>query len=219
MTTVSLVADVHSTLGESPIWSERTGTLYHVDISTRRVFGTVNGRTLAPLVLPQQVGCVVPRSSGGLVAATETDLLPCSVEEGTVGAPLLTFPASPGVRFNDGKADPQGRLWVGNMHAAWRDPASPPATLFCVRPGASSPPTLALPPSWFLGGGAFTAAAAALAVGKLRSRSSAALGVSVLAAASLAAAALAASGAGGVAAGVLHAATGAWRPGGCDRRQ
>ena len=198
MAAVDLYSDVRSVLGESPIWSLRERTLYHVDISTKRVFATCDGRTLPPLLLAGQVGCVVPRARGGLLACLENTVVPCNVESQTVGSPLVSFPTAPGVRFNDGKCDPQGRLWVGSMHSSWRDPASPPASLFCIRASELSPRLSTAASPWLLASGAVAAAAAALAVGRSSGRSGTTVGVCAGAAALLAGAALAADNAGGI---------------------
>jgi sugar lactone lactonase YvrE len=62
------------------------------------------------------VGCVLPRASGGFVAGLADGLWEI---HGKSGAKKLLV-APPGhdpvrCRFNDGKCDPQGRLWAGTM--------------------------------------------------------------------------------------------------------
>lgn len=102
-------------LGEGPHWDAATGRLHWVDIlAPAIVSGDPATGERVETALPELVGSVIPRRSGGLVCATETgikiagpdgSLLPFSPVEGDV----------PGNRLNDAKCDSRGRLWVGSL--------------------------------------------------------------------------------------------------------
>ena len=124
----SLVADVKASLGESPVWHERTRTvralgillpqergrwhgpgarlasrrltrvtlsssqLFHVDINGKTVYATRGAETTTVATLPSQVGCVVPRASGGLLACLERDVRHIDVGTGAVSSGLVAVP-------------------------------------------------------------------------------------------------------------------------------
>lgn len=117
-------------LGEGPLYDPRTRTLYYVDIDGCAVWsvgdgGTGDARRVA--VAPEKVGCAaLTTDPGTLLICTARDVRPVSVRDGAVGEPLATLPESegpglPAMRFNDGKASPQGCLVAGRLHSGWRD--------------------------------------------------------------------------------------------------
>lgn len=126
MASATVAVDSGCDLGESPVWDERTSTLYFVDINAKRVhvFRPADGshRTLQ---LAEPVGCVALTSDPGrLLAALQHDVVLLNAESGQVERVLATVPESHGresMRFNDGKVSPQGTLVVGRMHAKWRE--------------------------------------------------------------------------------------------------
>jgi sugar lactone lactonase YvrE len=64
------------------------------------------------------VACIAPRADGGLIAGMETGLFAVALlDDGTVRAERLAAPdgLGPGMRFNDGRTDRQGRFWSGTM--------------------------------------------------------------------------------------------------------
>ncbi|CAI7886292.1 unnamed protein product [Closterium sp. NIES-54] len=157
MASVSLALDCRAVLGESPVCNAR-GDVWFVDINGRKILGydSVANRAIRKeaIATPQLVGCVVPRASGGLIAAMEDCIVAVDTSEGRVTDTLLSLPSEytgPKIRFNDGKCDPAGRFWAGTMDASWRDPAAPKGHLFCISPADATTATA-------------TAAAAALAV-------------------------------------------------------
>ncbi len=102
-------------VGEGPVWDPRIGRLVWVDIPNNTVFITdpADGAT-TQRKLDLAVGVVLPRASGGYVAALQDGfyLLPDD------GAPQLIAPVEAGdptTRLNDGEIDPQGRFWAGTM--------------------------------------------------------------------------------------------------------
>ncbi len=102
-------------VGEGPVWDPRIGRLLWVDIPHGTLFVTdpADGST-TQRDLGTAVGVVLPRSSGGYVAALQDGFYGLPEE----GEPELIAPveaSDPATRFNDGETDPQGRLWAGTM--------------------------------------------------------------------------------------------------------
>lgn len=108
-------------LGEGPVWDDRSGELVRVDISGRRVHRwnpTTDEAT--SFATEGDVGAVVLCEDGGMVVAIECELW----RRDAAGEMTLIadVEAKPGVRFNDCRADPRGRLWAGTLHRD-REPA------------------------------------------------------------------------------------------------
>lgn len=82
----ALAVDCATDLGESPVWHH--GSCYFVDINGKRVFDyePASGRT-ETLDLPELVGNIVPRASGGLIACLERTVVP--VVGGSSGFPVF----------------------------------------------------------------------------------------------------------------------------------
>lgn len=110
------VSDVRSLLGEGPTWSPRDGALYWVDILTPSVhcFDALTGRD-SEFKLGSMVSVAIPKATGGLLLATAGGLVTLDAESKQLS--LLCHPESdrPGNRYNDGKCDRMGRLWIGSL--------------------------------------------------------------------------------------------------------
>lgn len=123
--TVELALDSSCDLGESPIYDDRTHTLYFVDINKKTIHA-FNTKTNAHehLILDEPIGCIALTSNQNqLLAATQRDILLVQFPEPGVIRTLATTPEDHGIdkmRFNDGKISPQGSLLVGRMHSNWR---------------------------------------------------------------------------------------------------
>jgi len=109
-------------LGESPLWHPTEQQLYAVDIPGRQVLHWREGAS-EPDVWPQDAepGCIAARASGGLLVTRRDGLWALDTATGAqeLIAPPPYDPAR--LRFNDGKVDPAGRLWVGSISDA-REP-------------------------------------------------------------------------------------------------
>jgi sugar lactone lactonase YvrE len=102
-------------VGEGPVWDPRIGRLLWVDIPNDTVLVTdpADGSTIQRR-LPLAVGVVLPRASGGYVAALQDGFYALPEQ----GKPELIAPveaSNPATRMNDGETDPQGRFWAGTM--------------------------------------------------------------------------------------------------------
>jgi len=66
-------------------------------------------------MLPELVSVVVPRRSGGYIAATQTGFCHLDIDTGTLVPFASPNSGLPNRRFNDGKCDAMGRLWAGTL--------------------------------------------------------------------------------------------------------
>jgi sugar lactone lactonase YvrE len=117
-----LVVDARATLGEGPVWDDRRGILWWVDILGGLVhaFDPATGRDDS-FEVGQAVGAVALRREGGILAIGQDAILALDPDTRNL-RPILAFAReNPPRRTNDAKPDPAGRLWVERMpfdHAA-----------------------------------------------------------------------------------------------------
>jgi sugar lactone lactonase YvrE len=111
------VLDVKASLGECPVWSADDQALYWVDInapSLNRFDPATGANTAWPV--PESIGCFALRARGGFVAALRGGLWAVT-RDGRLERKIVDAPYDPAHhRFNDGRADPQGRFWAGSMN-------------------------------------------------------------------------------------------------------
>ena len=116
---VERVDGVRCAVGESPVWHALDAAWYWVDIPARRIWRLdhATGAT-RHWTAHEMVACIAPRANGGLIAGMETGIFAVDLrDDGTVRAERLAAPPelAPGMRFNDGRTDRQGRFWSGTM--------------------------------------------------------------------------------------------------------
>jgi sugar lactone lactonase YvrE len=115
---VELVIDSKSELGEGAIWNPKTGEFLWVNI-TGEILNFYNPQTgnNREMFTGQMVGTVVPTKAGHVLVALQNGIYRFNPKTGT--KKLIVDPEAdlPDNRFNDGKCDPNGRLWVGTMSA------------------------------------------------------------------------------------------------------
>ncbi len=104
-------------LGEGSIWHSSTGRLWWVDIEGRKLFitdpETGEGQEID---VGQRIGTVVPSVNGTAVVALQDGLYELELDTRKMTQLAPHRASASDIRFNDGKCDPQGRLWVGSMH-------------------------------------------------------------------------------------------------------
>lgn len=119
---IRFFTEVANDLGESPVWDALHGWLWWVDIRHNRVMAAdAGGRIQRDWTFDSAVGSI-GLAEKGLVAAF-VDHFALIGEEGAV-QPLARPAIGTGtIRFNDGKADRQGRFLSGTMqHGGQADP-------------------------------------------------------------------------------------------------
>ncbi len=103
-------------LGESPIWDAEKECLYWVDLLVGKLHRYHNGSQKHEILNFKEVVCAVALSNSGKLLITFKREL-AILEDFQTGSLLekTTLLPQNGVRFNDGKIDPMGRLWIGTM--------------------------------------------------------------------------------------------------------
>ena len=122
--------DIRASLGECPVWSAADQVLYWVDINAPSLnrFDPATGSNRA-MPMPASIGCFAARQTGGFVVALR-DGIWLARADGTLERKVATAPYDPAHhRFNDGRCDPQGRLFAGTMNER-RD--APSAALYRI---------------------------------------------------------------------------------------
>jgi sugar lactone lactonase YvrE len=121
-------------LGECPVWHPREAALYWIDIDGCAVHRFhPDSRRHDSWPMPSQPGCIALRAAGGLLVALRSGLAVLDTQSGTLSEISPPPYEQATTRFNDGRCDAAGRLWVGSIYEP-RD--QPNAALFCVEHGA-----------------------------------------------------------------------------------
>ena len=108
---------VHTRVGEGPIWDARAGVLWFVDIASQAVH-RLNPETgvRASWAAPSKVGWVAPAEGGDLIAGLAHGLYRFSPRTGRFTLLHAVETNLPGNRINDGVVDRLGRIWFGTMN-------------------------------------------------------------------------------------------------------
>jgi len=115
---VEVACDALATIGEGPIWDERSGWLHWVDIPAGQVhrFAPADGSD-SQIEVGQPVGSLGLGTLGGLVLGIRDGFGLIQNGASELGAVIEVERDVPGNRMNDGRCDPAGRFWAGTM--AW----------------------------------------------------------------------------------------------------
>ena len=117
--TAELILDARNATGESPVWSTTQQALYWVDIPAKRLhrWSPADGKEQS-WQASQMLACIAQTGNGSWIAAMENGLFAITPHaDGSLDSHLLAnvTHAQPGMRFNDGRCDRQGRFWAGTM--------------------------------------------------------------------------------------------------------
>ena len=124
-------------LGESPLWHRAQGVLWWCDIPGHRLhrWNPTTAEHRAWTFDTDVACCAAIDGSDDLLLGLRDGLWrfdPASGQRSLLAAPPYDTSLE---RFNDGKADPQGRFWVGTIY----EPRKPPlAALYCLENGQLS---------------------------------------------------------------------------------
>lgn len=113
---ISVACSVPSQIGESPLWDPERKVLYWIDIAGRSLHRLhPESGSYDSWSLPAEPGCVALADAGGVVIAMRSGVFHMHVDTGTLRQ-LAEAPYDQAhIRFNDGRCDSLGRLWVGTL--------------------------------------------------------------------------------------------------------
>jgi sugar lactone lactonase YvrE len=130
---IKVIPDVRMQLGECPLWHPVEAMLYWIDIAECLVyrFDPVEN-THCCWRMSSEPGCIAWCASGGLLVALRSGIVLLDTDSGAITS-LADAPYDTTLlRFNDGRCDAAGRLWVGSIYEP-RNQAR--GSLFCVERG------------------------------------------------------------------------------------
>ncbi len=120
-------------LGEGCIWDSKRSAIHYIDITQFYIY-TYNTKTkhISRIFTGDYVGCIVLDQDFNIIAAVRNKIIMFKLESGEKEE-LLEVPMDEGMRFNDGKCDRKGNLWVGTMMIDQSTPQAKHAgSLFCI---------------------------------------------------------------------------------------
>ncbi|PRN04689.1 gluconolactonase [Pseudomonas sp. LLC-1] len=119
--TAELITDARNATGESPVWHPQENALYWVDIPAGRLLRwQMDGQT-THWTADEMLGCIVRSQQGYWLGAQESGIFHLTPQaDGRLLADKRASVehARPGMRFNDGRCDRQGRFWAGTMQTS-----------------------------------------------------------------------------------------------------
>ena len=118
--TLQRLVDAGNTLGECPLWCERTQTLYWTDIEAARLHAwQADGGLARQWAMPERVGSfALCQQPGQLLLGLASGIALFNLDTSACG-PLLPVEADePRTRINDGRCDAQGRFVFGMFNQA-----------------------------------------------------------------------------------------------------
>jgi sugar lactone lactonase YvrE len=133
---VTLALEISAQLGEGSFWNYKTQELFWVDILGKKLYRYhPESQTNVGYDMPSYIGTVVPQTDSTAVVALTDGIYLKNMKNGTLSLLSNIEADQTGNRFNDGKADPNGNLWVGSMDLEEKNPL---AKLYRVSPDGTA---------------------------------------------------------------------------------
>jgi sugar lactone lactonase YvrE len=113
---VNIASTQRSALGEGPVWDAERKSLCWVDILGGKIhILDISENQHRSIDVGEMIGCIGIRRDGNFIAGLKSGIAFVNRDNS-----LITQILNPEIhlatnRFNDGKCDPAGRLWVGSM--------------------------------------------------------------------------------------------------------
>lgn len=133
---IDCVVNRRDQLGETPLWCQRTGLVWWLDIERPRL-QSFDPKTGAYRVFPFEAtyaGSLAFHAGGGFLVALDNALHRFEPETAVLTPFVEIEPPGRGTRLNDGRCDRRGRLWIGTMDETFREPLG---SVYRVGPDAS----------------------------------------------------------------------------------
>jgi sugar lactone lactonase YvrE len=110
---IEILSDVHSEVGEGPLWNQADRSITWVDITGKKwhKLNLTNGKVQTQSV-PTMIGAMVECLDGTYQGAVEEGF--AKLRSGKDGYEITHNFLAPADRMNDAKADAKGRWWAGS---------------------------------------------------------------------------------------------------------
>ena len=117
MNKVEIFQDCKNILGEGPIWSESTNTLFWLDIAMPSKLHqySFNEENYKIYNMPEMITAMAERSNNNILIASHYGINNFNLTEEKFKQILKLEPNKPRNRCNDGAADFKGNFWIGTM--------------------------------------------------------------------------------------------------------
>jgi sugar lactone lactonase YvrE len=116
LTQLEVISDARALNAESPVWSEREGSIYWIDTRGARIFRVHLGSGRRDSwETPAKIGAIALRRGGGLLASMKSGIASLDTATGAYDFIVDPEPDRPEGRPNDGKTDRSGRYWFGTV--------------------------------------------------------------------------------------------------------
>jgi sugar lactone lactonase YvrE len=132
-TSFEALIDFSLEIGESPVWDDRRGVVWFVDILAPTIISCdPKSRKITSFPMPAHIGSISLADDGRLIVAMRSGVH--LFEPASNELQFLVHPEPDLImnRLNDGKVRPDGCFWVGSMHDS--TPRAPTAALYRIKP-------------------------------------------------------------------------------------
>ncbi|MFT7363536.1 MAG: sugar lactone lactonase YvrE [Algoriphagus sp.] len=117
-------------LGEGPYWHAGRQSFFWVDIENGKLFeNNLKTEKTKTRSFPHRLTVVLEDKEGNLILGLDRKLARFDLETEELTWLLEVEPELPIHRFNDGKVDPKGRLWIGTLSTKFTAGAG---SLYCI---------------------------------------------------------------------------------------
>ena len=116
--------EIQAQLGEGAYWDTPTQRFYWVDILGKQlhIYDPATKKNTS-FTTPSRIGTVVPQTDSTAVVALDDGIYILNTNTGAIAVLSDVEKDANWNRFNDGKCDPMGNLWVGSMNLEEKAPS------------------------------------------------------------------------------------------------
>lgn len=107
--------DIITQVGEGPIWDYKFHRLLWIDTQGSLFIYTPSNRMNREIKLNKMIGTVIPYQKDKVIVGLQDGIYALNLDNGSLKFICDPEGRAAGNRYNDGKCDAQGRLWIGSM--------------------------------------------------------------------------------------------------------